>query len=287
VSRSTRILPSAAVLAVASCTSSPAERVSTAQPSSAPASVPLATASVAAAPSAPRESSSLPPSSSGVIATFPHDITSFTEGLVYDRGVFYESTGLYGESLLRKVDVASGRVLAEVKLARSYFGEGLALLDGELYQLTYREMRCFVYDAATLEKRRELHYEGEGWGLTTDGTQLVMSDGSATITFRDRKTLLPERRITVVGASGPILQINELEWIDGYILANVWGTNSILRIDPASGRVVAVKDFSYLPEPRRGTTEDDVMNGIAYDAEAGRLFVTGKRWSHIFQVPRF
>ena len=267
------------LVANAACTTPPSEPVSRAATASPPPST------------TPRKSAAATPATSasgspGVIASFPHDITSFTEGLVYDRGVLFESTGLYGESKLRKIDLASGRVLAQVRLTDAYFGEGLALLGGELFQLTYKEGRCFVYDAATLERKRELTYAGEGWGLTTDGTRLVMSDGSSTLTFRDPRAFEVERRIIVTGAAGPVLNVNELEWVRGTILANVWGTNTIIRIDPASGRVVEATDLGYLPEPRRGATEDDVLNGIAYDAAGDRLFVTGKRWSHVFQVPR-
>jgi len=273
VTRSTWLVPAVVLSAHSGCTTHPAEPVSSATTNTPPPpSVPLA-------PPAP-------PKVPGVVAAFPHDTTSFTEGLVYDRGVLYESTGLYGESRLRKIDLASGRVLQQVRLTDAYFGEGLALLHGELFQLTYKEGRCFVYDAATLEKKRELSYEGEGWGLATDGTRFVMSDGSSTLTFRDAKTFEPVRRITVTGAGGPVTNVNELEWVRGAILANVWGTNTLVRIDPETGRVVQVIDLGYLPEPRRGATEDDVLNGIAYDDAGDRLFVTGKRWSHLFQVPR-
>jgi len=277
--RPSRPLPSIALLlAAASCTAPPSEPVSSA-PTASPSPVTHPTASVEHAP--------LPTSPvAGVLGTFPHDVTSFTEGLVYDHGALFESTGMYGESKLRKVDLVTGRVLAQVKLTDAYFGEGLALFGGELYQLTYKEGRCFVYDATTLEKKRELTYEGEGWGLTTNGTQLVMSDGSPTITFRDPKTLAVVRRITVTGAAGPVVNVNELEWVKGQILANVWGTNVLIRVDPESGRVLQTIDLAYLPEPRRGATEDDVLNGIAFDEAGDRLFVTGKRWSHIFQVPR-
>ncbi len=205
---------------------------------------------------------------------------------MYDRGVLFESTGLYGESKLRKVDAVSGRVLAEVRLTDAYFGEGLALLRGELYQLTYREGRCFVYDAATLAKKRELRYDGEGWGLTTDGTRLIMSDGSSELTFRDPATFEVVRRLTVTGRRGPVTQVNELEWVSGFVLANVWETDVLIRIDPDTGRVVQTIPLAYLPEPRRRATPDDVLNGIAYDEVGGQLYVTGKRWSHVFQIPR-
>jgi glutamine cyclotransferase len=227
-----------------------------------------------------------PPSPRPITSAFPHDVTSFTEGLVFDKGALFESTGMYGESKLRKVDLVSGRVLAQVRLTDNYFGEGLALQGGELFQLTYREGRCFVYDAATLQKKREMLYEGEGWGLTTDGTSLIMSDGSPTIRWRDPRTFATEKSITVIGAGGPVPNINELEWVDGFVLANVWETNAIVRVDPASGRIVQTIDLAYLPEPRRGATDDDVLNGIAWDAAGHRLFVTGKRWSHIFEIPK-
>ena len=220
------------------------------------------------------------------IPSFPHDTASFTEGLLYDHGVLFESTGMYRESKLRKIDLVSGRVLAQIRLTDAYFGEGLALLRGELFQLTYKEGRCFVYDAATLEKKRELRYDGEGWGLTTDGTRFIMSDGSPVLTFRDATTFAPLKTVTVLGASGPIANINELEWVNGFLLANVWETNVIVRIDLESGRIVQTIDLAYLPEPRRGATEDDVLNGIAWDDAGGRLFVTGKRWSHVFQISK-
>ena len=229
----------------------------------------------------------LPPAGSRAgIVSYPHDITAFTEGLVYDHGVLFESTGLYGESKLRKVDLASGRVIAQVRMTADSFGEGLALLRGELFQLTYTQGRCFVYDAETLQRKRELRYDGEGWGLTTDGTRFVMSDGSATLTFRDATTFAPVRKVTVMGGQGPVVNLNELEWVDGFVMANVWGTNALVRIDPDSGRVVQTVDLAYLPEPRRGATDDDVLNGIAYDAAGGRLFVTGKRWSRVFQIAK-
>ena len=130
------------------------------------------------------------------------------------------------------------------------------------------------------------YYEGEGWGLTTDGTSLIMSDGSPTITWRDPRTFSAEKTITVIGGGGPVPNINELEWVDGFLLANVWETNAIVRIDPANGRILQTIDLAFLPEPRRGATDDDVLNGIAWDAAGHRLFVTGKRWSHIFEIPK-
>jgi glutaminyl-peptide cyclotransferase len=241
----------------------------------------------AAATATPRASAAPAPSSATAVpVSFPHDVTSFTEGLLYDHGALFESTGLYGESKLRKVDLESGRVLSQVRLTDVYFGEGLALLRGELFQLTYKEGRCFVYDASTLERKRELTYDGEGWGLTTDGARFIMSDGSSTLQFRDPLTFEVVRRLPVTGSRGPVKEINELEWVDGFVLANVWGSNVIIRIDPETGRVVQVIDLAYLPESRRGATTDDVLNGIAYDQAGARLLVTGKRWSHVFALAR-
>jgi glutamine cyclotransferase len=248
-----------------------------------------AASSVAATstPSATKPMPAAEPAPSGrLIASFPHDTAAFTEGLLYAKGALFESTGMYGESRLRKVDLSTGHVLAEVRLTGAYFGEGLTLLHGELVQLTYREGRAFVYDADTLVRKRDLRYEGEGWGLTTDGTRLIMSDGSSALTFRDPMTFAVTGRLPVVGPHGPVDQLNELEWVDGFVLANVWGTDQIVRIDPTTGRVVQVVDLAYLPEPRRGATPDDVLNGIAYDEAGGRLFVTGKRWSHVFQIAK-
>jgi glutaminyl-peptide cyclotransferase len=277
VPSSTRITKLAPLVAVAACTTPPSEPTASRAVVSPESAAPTVSARAPQAIAAPKTSD---------VPAFPHDVTSFTEGLLYDGGALFESTGLYGQSRLKKVDLASGRVLAQVRLADTYFGEGLALLRGELYQLTYKEGRCFVYDAATLEKTRELSYSGEGWGLTTDGALLIQSDGSPTLTFRDPKSFAAVRTITVTGPEGPVVNVNELEWVDGFILANVWETNVIIRIDPATGKVVQAIDLAYLPEPRRGATEDDVLNGIAWDAAGKRLFVTGKRWSHVFQIPK-
>ncbi len=264
------------MLTSTACTTAPTEPVSRAAPRP---------ATLAPRPSPPEVRAA--PLPDGVLATFRHDVSAFTEGLVLDHDVLYESTGLYGESRLRKIELSTGRVLVQVRLGDAFFGEGLALLGGELFQLTYREGRCFVYDAATLERRRELLYAGEGWGLATDGHDLVMSDGTPTLTFRDPRTFQELRHVTVTGPRGPVSYVNELEWVDGFVLANVWGTNDIVRIDPSTGRVVQTVDLAWLPEPRRGATEDDVLNGIAFDPSGdGRLLVTGKRWSTVFAIPR-
>ena len=222
-----------------------------------------------------------------VVSRMPHDPRAFTQGLVFSEGVFFESTGEYGESTLRRVDPESGRVLRSVPLAPQFFGEGLALLHGELFQLTWREHRCFVYDAATFDKKRELAYDGEGWGLATDpdGGLLVMSDGSAVLRFVDPQTFRVVRTVNVVADGQPVTELNELEWVRGEVYANVWGTNVIVRIDPATGNVRGHLELSALPEPHHDDA-DDVLNGIAYDTQHDRLFVTGKRWTAIYEIRR-
>jgi len=219
-----------------------------------------------------------------VIGRRPHDPRAFTQGLLFAGGAFLESTGGYGESSLRRVDPDTGIVLASVSLPAKFFGEGLARLRGELFQLTWRENKCFVYDEATLAKRRELTFEGEGWGLTSDGHEaLVLSDGSATLRFLDPATLRVVRAIEVREGARRIDQLNELEWVRGEILANLWHTRLIARIDPRSGQVLGYLDLAGLPEPHHDDPEA-VLNGIAYDEAGDRLFVTGKLWTSIFEV---
>ena len=217
-----------------------------------------------------------------IVATFPHDKKAFTEGLLFHDGVFYESTGLEGSSSVRRVDVKSGRVLAQTILPREVFGEGLALANGELYQLSWQSERCFIYDAKTLKPRRDLSYDGEGWGLAFDGTHFIQSDGSDTLTFRDPKTFRVTHTLKVTQNGAPLDQINELEWIDGEIWANVWHRETIVRIDPKSGNVTSYLDCSKLfPRALGG---EDVLNGIAYDAKTKRIFVTGKLWPKLFAL---
>lgn len=218
-----------------------------------------------------------------IIHTWPHDPGAFTQGLLYHDGVLYESTGLKGESSLRKVELESGKVLKKIDIPAQYFAEGLALLNSNLYQLTWQSHKCFVYDLATFEQKREFNYPTEGWGLTTDGQSLILSDGSDVIRFLDPATFEVKRTIKVTARGEPIGMLNELEYIKGEIFANVWTSNFIVRIDPASGRVLGVIDLTGLLniEDRPGT---DVLNGIAYDPAGGRLFVTGKRWPKLFEI---
>jgi len=217
-----------------------------------------------------------------IVHTYPHDRGAFTQGLLYLDGVLYESTGLNGESSLRKVDLETGKVRKQIPVPAEYFAEGLALKDGKLFQLTWQNHECFVYDLATFEQKKKFSYPTEGWGLTTDDSQLIMSDGSAQIFFLDPNTFEVKRTINV-HTNRLVPQLNELEFINGEIFANVWTTQFIVRIDPANGQVVGVIDLTGIlpPEDRAGT---DVLNGIAYDAKGERLFVTGKHWPKLFEI---
>ena len=219
-----------------------------------------------------------------VIKVWPHDRGAFTEGLFYLNGALLESTGLNGESSLRKVDLETGNSLKHVDVPPEYFAEGLALFDGKLFQLTWQNHKCFVYDLETFQKEKEFTYDGEGWGLTTDGRWLIMSDGTDQIRFLDPATFEEKRRITVLAHGQPVNRLNELEYIKGEIFANVWGTDYVVRIDPATGRLLGVIDFTGLLAPGDRDQNTDVLNGIAYDAAGDRLFITGKRWPKIFEV---
>jgi glutamine cyclotransferase len=235
----------------------------------------------AEAPAAPART---PTYVADVVAEHPHDPAAFTQGLVWHEGRLFESTGQVGQSGIREVELRSGRVLRKRDLAGPHFGEGIAILGDRLYQLTWTSGIAYVYDWRTFEPRGEFRYEGEGWGLTTDGTSLVMSNGSATITFRDPATFAERRRITVTDNGVPVPQLNELEWVDGELWANVWMSDQVARIDPATGAVTGWIDLAgILPaRDRRGT--EDVLNGIAWDAAGDRYFVTGKLWPKLFEI---
>jgi glutamine cyclotransferase len=218
-----------------------------------------------------------------VAQSWPHDPQAFTQGLVVHDGVLYESTGLEGQTSVRQVELASGRVLRRVDLPRPYFGEGIAVLDGRLYQLTWKDGRAFVYDAATLAPRDTFTYEGEGWGLTTDGDVLYMSDGTARLRVVDPDGFRVTRTIAVTEGGRPVPYLNELEWVKGELWANVWLTDLVARIDPATGEVRGYVDLAGLLTPQE-RARVDVTNGIAYDAARDRLLVTGKLWPRLFAV---
>jgi glutamine cyclotransferase len=226
----------------------------------------------------------IPTESYSLVKAWPHDRGAFTEGLVFWNGMLIESTGLYGHSTLRKVDLETGLVRQEAKLPAQYFGEGIAVLNGKIFQLTWQSHRGFVYDVNTLKAEGEFQFTGEGWGLTTDGRSLIMSDGTNRIRFIDPSSFQVTRTIDVYAHGQPVKMLNELEYVKGELYANVWQTEFVIRIDPATGRVLGSIDFvGILPkDDRAGDT--DVMNGIAYDAENDRLFVTGKDWPKLFEV---
>lgn len=219
-----------------------------------------------------------------VVTTRPHDRGAFTQGLVFYRGGLLESTGLNGQSTLREVDLASGRVLKQVALPAAYFAEGLAVIGDRAFQLTWQNRKGFIYDADTFQKKGEFAYDGEGWGLTSDGRVLLLSDGTDRIRFLDPATFAVTRSIAVTREGRPVPHLNELEFVRGHILANVWQTDEVVLIDPATGVVRGVVDFSNLLPRSERTPETDVLNGIAYDPATDRLLVTGKRWPHLYEV---
>jgi glutamine cyclotransferase len=219
-----------------------------------------------------------------IVARFPHDRAAFTQGLIVHNGRFFESTGLKGRSSLREVEIETGRVLRKRDVPPAYFAEGLALVNGELLQLTWQEGTGFVYDPATFDQKRTWSYTHEGWGLAYDGSRLVVSDGTPTLRFLDPQTLAPTRSITVTMAGVPQPLLNELEWIDGMLWANIWQTRMVVQIDPADGQIVGTLDLSDLIAQLDQSQPIDVLNGIAYDADRQRLFVTGKLWPEVFEI---
>lgn len=220
-----------------------------------------------------------------MVHAYPHDSKAFTQGLIFVDGHLYESTGLNGRSSIRMVDLASGTVLQKYDMPAEYFGEGLTDWGGSLIQLTWKAHKGFVYDRFSFSVLKTFPYEGEGWGLTHDGTRLIMSDGTAYLRFLDPKSFVETGRIHVTDAAGrAIEELNELEYIRGEIYANVWGTDEILRISPRTGKVLGWIDLSGIIDKRELSDPDAVLNGIAYDAKGGRIFVTGKLWPKLFEI---
>jgi glutamine cyclotransferase len=242
----------------------------------------LSTVQIPAAPTtAPAQFvSEAPVYSYRVLHTYPHDPMAFTQGLVYTDGVLYEGTGLtQGRSSLRRVDLETGEVLQIHNLTSQYFGEGIVVLTSTIIQLTWQNHRAFIYDRDTFSETGYFTYPTEGWGLTYDGQQLVMSDGTSTLYFRDPQTFSQTGQVQVLDGTTPIVRLNELEYIEGIVYANVWLTDRIARIDPTTGQVTSWIDLTGLRPP--GT---DVLNGIAYDKVGRRLFVTGKYWPSLFEI---
>jgi glutamine cyclotransferase len=220
-----------------------------------------------------------------IVNSYPHDPAAFTQGLDIDNGVLFEGTGLNGESSLRQVDLTTGEVLRQIDLPEEFFGEGIAVFGERIYQITWQSQTVFVYDRDTFEQLETLSYPTEGWGLTTDGERLIMSDGSSTIFFRDPETFAESRHIDVHDGDDPVTRLNELEWVNGEIWANVWQTDTIARIDPATGAVLGWIDLSGLLQPEDHAGRDvDVLNGIAVDEATGKLYVTGKLWPALYEI---
>jgi len=220
-----------------------------------------------------------------VIAAYPHDPGAFTQGLLYRDGFLYESTGLNGQSSLRKVAIATGEVLQIHALEAQFFAEGLAHFANRLIQLTWKSQQAFAYDIDSFEPLTRFTYATAGWGLTCDGEQLIMSDGTATLYFRNPFTFEEISRVEVSAQGRPIRNLNELEWVEGEIFANIWETDTIARIDPTSGQVKGWIDASgLLSTADRQSRRVDVLNGIAYDAKGKRLFLTGKWWPKLYHI---
>ncbi|HEX4050016.1 MAG TPA: glutaminyl-peptide cyclotransferase [Steroidobacteraceae bacterium] len=234
----------------------------------------------------PRELSAAVPIYGYQIAhSYPHDTHAFTEGLFYLNGDLYESTGLNGQSELRRERLTTGEVLQRIELPARYFGEGIVNWGARLIQLTWRAQTGFVYDRSSLRLQRQFTYSGEGWGLTQNGRWIIMSDGTPELRFLDPQTLAEAGRLEVTYEGQPLRNLNELEWVRGEIYANIWQTDWIARIDPDSGAVVGLIDLrGLLPLAERVPGQTDVLNGIAYDAQGDRLFVTGKNWPRLFQI---
>lgn len=220
-----------------------------------------------------------------IVHVYPHDPNAFTQGLIYLDGHLYESTGRYGKSSLRMDDLTSGRVLQHVDLPEKYFGEGLTDWGSNLVQLTWKHEIGFVYDRFSFSLKSTFHYKGEGWGLTHDSKQLILSDGTEYLRFLDPNSFKETHRIRVTDEHGkPVQQLNELEYIHGEIFANIWETDRIARISPSTGKVVGWIDLSGIIDKRELSDPDAVLNGIAYDSSENRLFVTGKLWPKLFDI---
>ncbi|RZJ13479.1 MAG: glutaminyl-peptide cyclotransferase [Rubrivivax sp.] len=218
-----------------------------------------------------------------VVKSYPHDSDAFTQGLFFHDGFLFEGTGLRGRSSIRKVELATGKVVQQVDLPPDIFGEGITRWGDRIIGLTWQEGIAFVLDLKTFKLWRKFNYSGEGWGLTHNDRELIMSDGTPELRFLDPQTFKELRRVRVTAAGRPIGQLNELEWVEGEIYANIWQTDRIARIDPRTGEVRGWIDLAGIRGPRGGGS-DDVLNGIAYDGKAKRLFVTGKLWAKLFEI---
>ena len=228
--------------------------------------------------------SGLPISQVEIISQIPHDTASFTQGLIYDRGVLFESTGLYGQSSVRKINPSTGEILKTVGLDSTFFGEGLTLCEGKLFQITWREQTALIYRPDRLESIGMFRYDTEGWGLTADGKRLIMTDGTSTLYFRNPTDFSRMSEVTVTLAGRPIQYLNELEFVNGLVYANILNEDYIVEIDPTSGQVTGVVDARSLRDVMPGLDPQYPLNGIAYDHTSGDFYLTGKLWPFIFRV---
>jgi glutamine cyclotransferase len=232
----------------------------------------------------PGNSDVIPVYSYNIVNTYSHDPDAFTQGLVIDDGVLYEGTGRYGQSSLRRVELETGDILQIRELSDQFFGEGIAIYGDEIIQLTWQSHIGFVYDKNSFELLQEFAYSTQGWGITYDGTRLIMSDGTSTLHFLDPQGFGEIGHVEVFHNDGPVTKLNELEYVQGEIYANVWQTDRIARIAPETGRVVGWIDLGGLLSAEDRSQPVDVLNGIAYDADNDRLFVTGKLWPKLFEI---
>jgi glutamine cyclotransferase len=232
----------------------------------------------------PGNSDVIPVYSYSIANTYPHDPDAFTQGLVFDDGVLYEGTGLYGQSSLRRVELETGDTLQIRELSDQFFGEGITIYGNRIIQLTWQSNIGFVYDKNSFELLQEFSYSTEGWGITYDGTRLIMSDGTSTLHFLDPQTFDEIGHVEVSDDNGPVIRLNELEYVRGEVYANIWQTDRIARIAPETGRVVGWVDLEGLLSAEDRSDPVDVLNGIAYDAQTDRLFVTGKLWPKLFEI---
>jgi glutamine cyclotransferase len=237
----------------------------------------------AAASTSPREDEP-PVYGYEVVNTWPHDSSSFTQGLVFHDGTFLESAGQYGKSSLRRVELKTGKVLRETPVPPQFFAEGMTLFRGKIYQLTWQHRKGFIYDPSSFQKLGEFPYDGDGWGLTHDGDSLILSDGTSQLRFIDPESFRVRRTINVLFRGQPVRELNELEYVKGEIYANIWHQERIARIDPQTGKVLGWIDLTGIISRSELTDEEAVLNGIAYDEATDRLFVTGKLWPKIFEI---
>lgn len=226
-----------------------------------------------------------------VVKTYPHDTTSYTEGLFWLNNMLYESTGNYGQSELRTNNLATGQPIKKLKLDKQYFGEGISVINNKLYQLTYKEKKVFVYDPVSFKKIKEFEWTtGEGWGMTHNDSELIISNGSSNLYFIDPETFKTKRITGVTNNYGPVTSVNELEYVNGVVYANIYESNTIIKIDPVTGKVLGTMDFTGIldkygtPRPDEFYAEGSVLNGIAYDPAKNSFYITGKNWPTMFEI---